>query len=65
MNYPSHIETVDKDIKLGVKWSSRKDAEPSGVWYAYSFAHDTVEQKDERQIETKPCGYYCLRLAEI
>ena len=34
MNYPIHIETVDKDIKLGVKWSSRKDAEPSGVWYA-------------------------------
>jgi hypothetical protein len=65
MNYPSHIKAVDKDIKPGVKGSSRKDAEPSGVWHAYSFAHDAVEQKGEGQTETKPCGYCCLRLAEI
>ena len=54
MNYPSHLEEIDKDIKLGVKWPSRKDAEPSGVWYAYSFAYDAVEQKDKsRWVSTK------------
>lgn len=46
MSRYTHQEEVDKGIKIGVKWSAKKDAEPSGVWYCYIYAYDPSQQKD-------------------
>ena len=46
MSRYTHQEEVDKGIKLGVKWSAKKDAEPSGVWYCYIYAYDPARKKD-------------------
>jgi hypothetical protein len=46
MSRYTHQKEVDKGIKLGVKWSSKKDAEPTGVWYCYIYAYDPSQKKD-------------------
>jgi hypothetical protein len=46
MSRYTNQKTVDSGIKLGVKWSEKKDAEPVGTWYCYVYAYDPSKQKD-------------------